>query len=251
MRVVVTRPQPSAARTAAALQARGHTPILLPLMQAQHALSALTQPLPADAAAVVVTSAEALRALAKTSEATLGAYLHLPLYAVGQRTEETARTLGFQATTSSVGDGRSLAAQLLRTMSRTPGGRIVYLAGEPRTPDLEEVLSANGMRLDLRVCYHMQPAEPNPATLDSLSREPAEAVLLYSSESARRLAEVAREQPATWSGARFFCLSEKIVAALPPEKRMRACWPMEPREDLLLQLLDSQTREIGSSPFPS
>lgn len=251
MRVVVTRPQPSAARTAAALQARGHTPILLPLMQAQHALSALTQPLPTDAAAVVVTSAEALRALARTPESTISAYRHLPLYAVGQRTEEAARALGYQTTVSGAGDGRSLAAHLLDTPGPWTEGRIVYLGGEPRTPDLEEALLARGIRLDLRICYRMQPTEPDAATLDALSREPAEAVLLYSSESARRFEAIARDDPAAWSGARFFCLSEKIAAALTPEKRARTRWPMEPREDLLLQLLDAREGEIGSSPFPS
>ena len=41
MRVLVTRPEPAAARTAAELKRRGHEPILLPLMQAQAGLSDL------------------------------------------------------------------------------------------------------------------------------------------------------------------------------------------------------------------
>ncbi|THV22384.1 uroporphyrinogen-III synthase [Peteryoungia ipomoeae] len=242
MRVVVTRPQPSAARTAAALEARGHTPILLPLMQAQHTTSALLSPPPDDAAAVIVTSSEALRALATAPEGTIDAYRRLPLYAVGQRTEEAARTLGFSTTTSGSGDGRNLASQLLQSISPITGGRLVYLAGEPRSPDLEEALSANGLRLDLRICYRMLSAEPDAATLGTLSKAQPDAVLLYSSESARRFEEVAKAQPATWSRAKFFCLSEKIATSLSPEKQARACFPMEPREDLLLQLLDRCVR---------
>jgi uroporphyrinogen-III synthase len=96
MRVLVTRPLPDGDRTAAALRALEHDVLLSPLMQ--------VRPVPAVVAgpwsAVIITSANALRIL---SSAQLKPLLHLPLFAIGARSAEAARTTGFSEIRASQG----------------------------------------------------------------------------------------------------------------------------------------------------
>ena len=57
MRVVITRPQPAAERTAAALAARGHSVWVVPLMQVEPVEADLS----GDWGGVIITSANAAR----------------------------------------------------------------------------------------------------------------------------------------------------------------------------------------------
>src|SRR5690242_10519772 len=97
MRVLVTRPLPDGERTAAALRARGYDVLLVPLMQ--------VRPVPAGVSgnwsAVIVTSANALRVVPAEQIASL---LALPVYAVGQRSADAARELGFREVRTPNGD---------------------------------------------------------------------------------------------------------------------------------------------------
>ncbi|WJH41339.1 hypothetical protein N7E02_13085 [Aliirhizobium terrae] len=66
MRVLVTRPKLSAARTAERLISMGHEPVLMPLSEAVHHPQAAAEAFRTPYAALAVTSAEALRAIAAT-----------------------------------------------------------------------------------------------------------------------------------------------------------------------------------------
>ncbi|MGL3607453.1 uroporphyrinogen-III synthase [Rhizobium sp. G187] len=244
MRVVVTRPQPAADRTAAELERRGHAPVLLPLMTAEHDLEGLSHPLSASTVAVVVTSAEALRALARLPPEIRRDYLSIPLYAVGQATAEAARRLGFARVIAGEGDGKALAQRLLSEVPSNQGALITYLAGDPRTPDLEETLQSAGRPLTIRQCYRMISIEPDREAIAALAAQPPDVVLLYSSETVRRFLKVAEitRSSVDWSQARFICLSAKIASLLPEPYGPRATWPEEPREDLLIDLLTSMER---------
>ena len=65
MRLLVTRPQPAAEATARRLEVMGHQPLLLPLARAEHLPEAARKALELPHAAVALTSAEAVRALAE------------------------------------------------------------------------------------------------------------------------------------------------------------------------------------------
>ena len=91
MRLLVTRPEPDATRQAELLAARGHEPVLAPLLAIE---SATNVPIELDGAqALIVTSRNALRALA--SHRDVAALLQLPLFAVGEATAKAATELGF------------------------------------------------------------------------------------------------------------------------------------------------------------
>ncbi|MBC2772639.1 uroporphyrinogen-III synthase [Rhizobium sp. AQ_MP] len=239
MRVLVTRPEPASARTAAELERRGHEPILLPLMQAVQQPKVLTSPPLPGATALAVTSAEAMRVLQTLPDDARHPFLALPLFAVGRATARAAREAGFQDVSIADGDGRSLARLLIAKTDQNPGAPILYLTGTPRSPEFETTLADAGRIVDVRACYHMVPTAHDDTELARKLTPMPEAILAYSSETALRIGEIFEETQASlnWSEARFLCLSEKIAKALPKEFQPRARWPMEPREDLLLLLL--------------
>ena len=113
MRVVVTRPHPQGARTAAALAARGHDVWEVPLMK--------VEPVAADLSggwgALVITSANAPGAIADNPAR--DALLKLPVFAVGRRSAEAAREAGFANVTSAGGDVRDLV-RLCASAAPTP-----------------------------------------------------------------------------------------------------------------------------------
>jgi uroporphyrinogen-III synthase len=237
MRVLVTRPEPASARTAAELERRGHEPVLLPLMQAIHEPHALVTPALPDTAAIAVTSAEAIRVLETLPQETRQALLALPLFAVGRATARAASDAGFADVSIADGDGRFLASLLVAT--HDPTTPILYLTGTPRSPDFETDLQQAGLTIDVRECYRMVPATPDDLdVIETLTPMP-DAILVYSAETARRLGELhhATRDLLDWQQVRFLCLSEKIAKALPAEIQPNSQWSMEPREDQLLLLL--------------
>ncbi|MFN3318465.1 MAG: uroporphyrinogen-III synthase [Allorhizobium sp.] len=237
MRVLVTRPEPASARTAAELERRGHEPVLLPLMQVIHQPQALVTPALPATAAIAVTSAEAIRVLQTLSQEARQALLALPLFAVGRATARAASDAGFADVSVANSDGRSLASLLVATQD--PTTPILYLTGSPRSPDFETDLQQAGRAIDIRECYRMVPATPDDLDVVETLTPMPDAILVYSAETARRIGELhhATRDQLDWQQVRFLCLSEKIARALPAEIQPNSQWSMEPREDQLLLLL--------------
>lgn len=241
MRVLVTRPEPSAENTAAKLRRRGHQPVLLPLMRAHHQPDALRQAL-GDVShlpsALIVTSAEAVRALAGAS-LDLSPLLALRLFAVGRTTAEAAGNLGFTRVIIGGGDGGALADCILAEDKTASERRILYLAGTPRSSSLEAKLISANVNLAIAECYRMLPVD-HPAERLKAAFEPVpDAVLLYSAETTRHfltLPPVAKDIERIRK-LRILCLSEKVAETLPPDLRPSAIWPSTPNEDLLLDLI--------------
>lgn len=177
MRVLVTRAAHRAAATARGLRAAGHEPLLLPLQTVER----LHGPPPAvDATCCAATSAEALEPLPADGRRLLG----LPLYAVGRSTAAAGRAAGFANVNEASGDARSLAEALLQA----GGGPVLYLAGEPRRPDLEQALQAGGRPVAIWLRYRVTARTVlSEAECAALTAAPIDAVLHFSQESAVRL----------------------------------------------------------------
>src|SRR5436305_8404106 len=129
MRLLITRPEPDATRTAQTLRARGHEVLMAPLL--------FTQTLDAEFAgpygAVLMTSANAARAVAAHGRA--GELRALPAYVVGSRTAKAAREAGF----ADVESANGALADLVRLVATRFGGSrtpVLYLAAEHRAGDL-------------------------------------------------------------------------------------------------------------------
>jgi uroporphyrinogen-III synthase len=123
MQVLVTRPAEDAERTAEALRAAGHEPLMAPLFSLRR-LSAVIE---GAADAVFATSANALRF---ADRVILSGLRGKPLFAVGDATADAARQAGFVDVRPAGGDGESLAGLIRQHMPA--GSALLQLAGRPR-----------------------------------------------------------------------------------------------------------------------
>lgn len=179
-RVLVTRPEPGASATAAALRAAGCEPVVLPLT----GISPLDPALPGALAfdAVAITSANAVR---HAPPALLGVLSTLPAYAVGEATARAALQAGLTRTTTGSGDAAALAARVVDELPT--GATVLYLCGRVRRPEFEQTLAAAGSRVVPVETYDTVAAEVDAAIIAA----PIDAVMVHSAESARALAGLA------------------------------------------------------------
>ena len=214
MAVLVTRPHPDSATTAAALRARGHQVMLAPLLRFE---PVACSGLDADYGAVLATSANALRAV----EGQLGeALLKRPLFAVGETTAAAASKTGFGKVTAADGDAAALRDLVLAGVKKRQfrkSDALLYLAGADLSRDLASELAADGFNVVTVTTYRM-------AALASLSREVCDAfaantiqaVLHYSQRSARAFLDASRAEGVEVSALAVphCCLSPNIAAVL-------------------------------------
>ncbi|ESY67071.1 MULTISPECIES: uroporphyrinogen-III synthase [Mesorhizobium] len=231
--VLVTRPEPGASRTARRVLEAGFQPILLPLTETA-ALPTDAGQVPADALAVAVTSANAVR---HASEEIIAALAALPCHAVGKRTAEAARDAGFLSVREGAGDAEALAENMGDTFS---GKTIVYLCGRVRFPVFEQRLEAAGVQVHAVETYDTSAVRCSDKDVLALtSGQPVDAVLLYSAKAAAAMQDLAA-RPALkllFEKTRFLALSQRIAAALDYSAGKAIEIAATPDEDALLALL--------------
>jgi uroporphyrinogen-III synthase len=154
MRVLVTRAEPEAGRTAEALRARGCEPVLAPVSVITPRFAKLPE---GPFAAVLLSSQNAVRhgvALVPPE------ILALPAFAVGQRTAEAARQAGWRNVRPGPGDAGGLAGEVAALLPA--GARLLYLAGTPRKPVLESALVGQGYEVVVLEVYQASAASRLP-----------------------------------------------------------------------------------------
>ena len=233
MRILVTRPEHSAVRTGERLKALGHEPIFLPLFAAEHDPAGAEQARAStEVAAVLVTSAEAVRALGSA-----GGLAEKSLFAVGKTTAKVAENAGFSKVEAADGDGAALAAVLRERFPGEPKPALLYLAGVPRSPRLEQELAAARFPLKVVVCYRMRQVDLTGDILQAVFQQQPDAVLLYSAETARRFFELSESFLNEIQDIHFLCLSPAIAEAVPASMKERTRYAVRPDERSLFELL--------------
>lgn len=239
MRVLVTRPASSGARTAKKLEARGHRPLLLPLTAAVHDIETTRTALETSPGAIAVTSAEAIRAL-QTLGTELARHLTRPLFAVGKATAGKAAAIGFTMVQHSQGDGAELADLIAAQRVFLDDRPLTYLAGFPRASGFEARLARHGVPFEIAECYRMEAIQPSTEELlEFLGNSPVDAILFYSGHAAERffsLPEVAGNI-ARLKNTRLLCLSATIATIVPYVLHSQVEIAAAPEEDSLLGLL--------------
>ena len=216
----------------------GHEPVLLPLARAVHDLATLREALRQDCDSLAISSAEAVRALGQLGSDALLRHLEMPLFAVGEASAGAAAALGFTKVVASHGDGAALG-DLVAALSPKPA-HLLYLAGNPRSQGFERRLNAAEVPFQVCEAYRMEPIIPNETALqDAFLSLAADAVLLYSAQTARRFFSLALFQthPALLATLRILCLSEAIAAEVPLSQRTKTAIAARPDEENLLALL--------------
>ena len=235
MRLLITRPEPDAGRSAAALQTRGHQVLVAPLMRME----------PSDTrfglgpyCGVVATSANALRAIAKHPRR--DDVMGLILVTVGNRTAQAGREMGFRDVRSADGDARDLVALAAHTFRGTTR-QVLYLAGEDQAADVAGMLGAKGLKTRTAITYRMNPVGEMPATaLAALREERLDGVLQYSRRTAEtyvQCADVADIRRAAMLPVHY-CLSRDIAAALQAGGAREIRVADHPDETALFRLLE-------------
>jgi uroporphyrinogen-III synthase len=207
VRLLVTRPEPDGARTAASLRARGHEVVLAPLLR----IELLDFELPDQASsAVVMTSANAARAVARHPRRDI--LSGLDAFVVGRHTAEAARAAGFRSVHSADGDRDDLA-DLLRACLGEHSAPLLYLAGEERAGDLV----VGGAPIVTVVAYRAVKAERfAPAVAAALGQGALDGVLHFSARTAQAYLDcAARERLCERALAPVhFCLSQQVAQPL-------------------------------------
>jgi uroporphyrinogen-III synthase len=207
VRLLVTRPEPDGARTAALLRARGHDVVFAPLLRIEF----LDFELPDKAwSAAVMTSANAARAVARHPRREM--ITALEAFTVGRHTAEAARAAGFRMVHSADGDKDDLA-DLLRARLGEQSAPLLYLAGEERAGDL----ATSGMPVVTVVAYRAVKAERFvPAVATALARGALDGVLHFSRRTAETYLDCAAHERMLERALApvHFCLSQQVAQPL-------------------------------------
>jgi uroporphyrinogen-III synthase len=238
VRLLVTRPQPDAERTAAALAGLGHQVACAALLRMELIPDAELGSGPWSA--VVVTSANAPRAVA--THPRRAALLRLPVFAVGRRTASAARAAGFLDVTVAGGDVRELV-QCLREWARgDEAGRhpVLHLAGQDRSGDLAAELAPHGRIVHTAVVYRAVKAERFPPNVVAvLAAGQIDGVLHFSRRSAEAYLDCARAGAllAQALATAHYCLSGQIAEPLTAAGAKTIRIASRPEEAALIELI--------------
>jgi uroporphyrinogen-III synthase len=233
VRLLLTRPEPDAQRTAAALRAQGHDVVAAPLLRIAPAADAQIGKGPW--AAILITSANAAHAAA--AHARTKELRALPVFAVGRRSADAMAAAGFTEVTSADGNVSDLVRLVAARLQ--PAARLLYLVGEDRSGDLAGDLRARGFAVETVVIYRAiaTPSLPPAAALALAGG--IDGVLHFSRRSAEVFVETARAAGVLESAlqAAHFCLSAPIAEPLAQAGAADIRIAERPNEAVLLALI--------------
>ena len=204
MRVLITRPQPDADRTGAAVRAAGHEPLVCPLMRVDLRPEALHVPVGTDALAF--TSANGVRAYAAADGPPL------PTYAVGPASAREAAANGLPVVGVAAADVASLAAMI----AQAGPPRVLHVSGKAAAGDLCEALRFAGVVCERTVLYEAVAETALTPAMVSMIRSGPDWLLLYSPRSARLFERLVRSAglEASAAGMRLAALSPAVSGAI-------------------------------------
>ena len=227
MRIILTRPIEDAAPLAEKLLQLSHVPFITPLLKIVARQGVLIHAKPYQA--ICLTSANAIRVMNNVSSIRA-----IPLYAVGQQSEQMAIDKGFIEVSAQGGDVNGLHKFLVDHLN-PQNGPLLYLSGAETSGDLQGRLQASGFEVDRIITYD---AVKSALTAFRNEIAKADAVLIYSPRTAKLWVGEIETMGLTEQAARIkhICLSDNVAANLPQS------WPRAiaatPTEAALLALLD-------------
>jgi uroporphyrinogen-III synthase len=227
MRLLVTRPEPDATRTAGRLRELGHSVLVEPLLSISFSPAPAGLPAPG---ALIVTSQNGLRALASWPQA--AAWRGLPLFVAGPATGRAAREFGFSDVRTGASDAGTLAAIVI---AARPRGPLIYAAARDRAGALGGGLAAAGYDVRVVEAYRAEIAPRfAPEVREALAGHSVDGVLLYSRRTAAAFRDLAMAAGIRFAGLTMFALSAQVAEMIP---EIPARIAPRPDEDALLALI--------------
>ena len=233
MRLLLTRPEPDAQRTAAALRAQGHDVVIAPLLSIVPIADA---PIGVGPWAVIlITSANAAPGVVAHTRVTQ--LRTLPVFAVGRRSAEAMAAVGFADVTSADGNVSDLVQLVAARLQ--PAARLLYLAGEDRSGDLAGDLRARGFAVETTMIYRAIAATGLPSAAADALASGIDGVLHFSRRSAEAYVDAARAAGMVSNALNLihFCLSAQVAEPLAQAGAADIRVAERPSEAVLLALI--------------
>ena len=220
MKVWVTRAEPEAQRTAKALIAAGHRPVVSPLLEARalKAADTLAKGL-VGVEALAFTSANGVRAFAGLRPIS---DRHLTVFTVGQATARAAQEAGFVTIIASDGDVAALARTIALKANR-PQGLVLHPGAAEPAGDLIGDLAEKGVGARAVAVYETLSKAPSAEVETLLTQDPPgiQAVLIHSGKAAQELAKRLEVTPELARRLTIIAISKSAAEPLKPFKFAR------------------------------
>ncbi|MET0181709.1 MAG: uroporphyrinogen-III synthase [Caulobacterales bacterium] len=224
MRIVVTRAEPEASRTAARIDAAGGTAILAPLLT--------IAPMPCTqnvggVQALLFSSANGVRAFGDAPTGVIA-------LTVGDATASAARNAGYRDVRSADGDSRALAALAIAELQPS-AGKLIHISGANIASDLCGELQRAGFEAERRIAYEARAVDALPQSLVrrlGTTPQSIDRVMFHSARAAEIFTRLARLEAKPLTAV---CLSENVAKAASNAEWAHIIVAPRPREDALLQ----------------
>jgi len=213
LRLLVTRPEPDADETAAALMAMGHEVLRQPMLRMTFFDPPAVLP---DPAALVATSRNGVRALIAWPAA--AAWFARPVFVTGEGTARTAMEAGFSDVRPGGADAAALADRIVADFPKRLGP-ILYAAARDRTGALAGGLTAAGYDVRTIIAYAAETVRQlDMPVISALRAGSVDGILFFSRRTAEafRAAIEAAGLEGTLSGVAGYALSERVAEPLRP-----------------------------------
>ncbi|HXW30667.1 MAG TPA: uroporphyrinogen-III synthase [Xanthobacteraceae bacterium] len=236
MRLLLTRPEPEAERTALTLRARGHAVLVAPLLQIEPIAVALDEH---PCAALLMTSGSAARMLSVHPD--LPGLLSRPVFVVGAHTAAMATNAGFADVTSADGDVSDLARLVARRFAGS-SAKLLYLRGRETAGDLAGALARDGLDVDSIAIYQANAVQQFPAQAEEALRHGSiDGVLHFSRRTAQAYLACADARSGRQWALRpvHYCLSAQVAALLVDAGAALIRRAARPDEAALIRLIDA------------
>ncbi len=224
--VLLTRPVEDSRRTAAMLEARGHTAIVDPMLNILPIKndSELAEISKAGFSALLFTSHNApdcLKRFEKIPAGLMEKLAALPCFCVGERTAAAAREAGFSKIIASAGNGKTLVNLVERSVSHE-SGKLLHLSGENVSDGFDDALLSRGFKTKRIPVYRAAATtELSDETIEAMRGGLIDVALFFSSRTAKIFSELVSRYnlSAECASISALALSEEVAAALSPKSR--------------------------------
>jgi uroporphyrinogen-III synthase len=234
MRVLITRPQESAAALVDELKNLGHQVMIDPLIE----IIPLTPDLPplSSFEAVVTTSQQAIRCLSS-----LTPLRDFPLWCVGSGSGKVAQDLGFQTIHMAEGSAQDLMIRLMENIDPSCKKTVLHASGDVIRVDMVEALSKRGISAKRVVLYKTAEASAfTQETFQAIKLHTLDAALFYSPRTGHVFQNLCRLSKLEdhCKTLTAICLSNSIKTAIHdlPWKKIRVA-KKTTTDDLLIALM--------------
>jgi len=233
MRILISRPQEDAARLAELLRARGHEPLCASLLAVRFFDGPeLTFE---SVSAIVVTSANGVRALARRTERR-----DLRIFTVGPQTADAAKKAGFEDVECADGDATTLAEKVLGWV-QPEDGVLLHAASADTEGQLKTLLAEEGYTVDEIVLYEVVAIHKLPEVArEAMVHHALDATVVFSPRSAQALRDcILRAGLAdACQKVTAICISSATAAALEPLAFRRVIVAEQPNQAAMLDAVD-------------